>query len=208
MHKDEPSDLDPTQAASVFDIDALRVARVYATALLDAAEKAGKADLIWEHFVSLVSNPLRQSDSPTDPMVMLVVAVPRGRREEMIRKAFAGRVDDLFLNFVLVLNHHNRLQIIRPVAAEYRELMDERARKVRVQVKSAVPLTDAERDKVKAMARNRLNLDPILVESVDPALLGGLRVQVGDQMIDVTVRARLDALKNQLLTRSSHAIRR
>jgi F-type H+-transporting ATPase subunit delta len=208
MRKGQPSDLDATHAASVFDIDALRVARVYATALLDAAEKAGKSDLIWDHFTTLVGQPLRQTDSPTDPMVLLVVAVPRGRRDEMIRKAFAGRVDDLFLNFVLVLNHHNRLEIIRPVAAEYHELMEQRARRVRVQVQSAVPLTDAERDQVKAMARERLNLDPILVESVDPSLLGGLRVQVGDRVIDATVRNRLDTLKNQLLTRSSHAIRR
>jgi F-type H+-transporting ATPase subunit delta len=208
MHKGQPSDLDPTQAASVFDIDALRVGKVYATALLDAATAAGKADLMWEHFLTLVGPPIRKSDSPTDPMVFLVVAVPKGRRGEMIRKAFAGRVDDLFLSFIEVLNRHNRLEIIRPIAACYRQLMDERARKVRVQVKSAVPLTDGEREQVKEMARRRLNLDPVLVEAVDPSLLGGLRVQVGDRVIDATVRARLDSLKNQLLARSSYAIRR
>jgi F-type H+-transporting ATPase subunit delta len=208
MRKGDASDLDPTQAPSVFDIDVLRVARVYAAALMSAAEQAGKVDLIWDHFISLVGTPLRKSDSPTDPMVELIVAIPKGRRAEIIRKALARRVDDLFLNFVLVLNAHQRLEIVRAVAAEYRELMDERARRVRVQVKSAVPLTDAERDQVKEMARKRFNLDPVLVESVDPAVLGGVRLQVGDRMIDATVRARLEGLKTQLLARSSYAIRR
>ncbi|HEY1381568.1 MAG TPA: ATP synthase F1 subunit delta, partial [Gemmataceae bacterium] len=207
--KGDASDLDPTQAPSVFDIDVLRVARVYAEALLNAAEKQGKVDEIWEQLVALVGAPLRRSDSPTDPMVLLVVGTPRGRREEIIRKAFGGRVDDLFLKFLLVLNRHDQLEILRAVAAVYRELMDERSRNVRVQVQSAVPLTDAERDKVKELARDRFrDMNPVLVESVDPALLGGLRIQVGDQVIDATVRTRLESLKNQLLARSSHAIRR
>jgi F-type H+-transporting ATPase subunit delta len=209
MLKGQPSDLDPAHATSVFDIDALRVARVYAEALLNAAEKAGKAQEIWDQLFALVGKPLRRSDSPADPITLLTsTAIPRGRRDEIICKALDGKVDALLLNTILVLNDHQRLGILRPVAAVYHELVDQRARRVRVQVKSAVPLTEAERERVKEMARKRLNLDPVLVESVDPGLLGGLRVQVGDRVIDATVRARLDSLKNQLLARSSHAIRR
>jgi F-type H+-transporting ATPase subunit delta len=208
MHKGTPDDLDPTQAPSVFDIDVLRVARVYAEALLDAAEKQGKVDEMWEHFVAVVGNPLRKTDRPDDPMVKLVVDIARHQREHIVRKALGGRVDPLFLNFVLVVNKHDRLGIIRPVAAVYRGLMDERARRMRVQVLSAVPLNDAERSQITEMARQRFRLEPVLVEKVDPAVLGGLRLQVGDRMIDATIRARLDGIKNQLLARSSHAIRR
>ena len=208
MHKGTPDDLDPTQAPSVFDIDVLRVARVYAEALLDAAEKQGKVDEMWEHFVAVVGNPLRKTDRPDDPMVKLVVDIARHQREHIVRKALGGRVDPLFLNFVLVVNKHDRLGIIRPVAAVYRGLMDERTRRMRVQVLSAVPLNDAERSQITEMARQRFRLEPVLVEKVDPAVLGGLRLQVGDRMIDATIRARLDGIKNQLLARSSHAIRR
>lgn len=208
MVKGTADDLDPTQAPTVFDIDVLRVARVYAEAVFNAAVKADKVDAVWEQFVALVGRPLRRTESATDPIVGLVVAVPRKRRADIIRKALAGRVDDLFLNFVLVLNAHNRLAIIRPVASVYRELMDRRARKVRVQVTSAVPLTDDERRELGEMARKRFDLSPTLVETVDPSVLGGLRVQVGDRVIDATVRSRLDALRDQLLARGSHAIRR
>jgi hypothetical protein len=51
-------------------------------------------------------------------------------------------------------------------------------------------------------------MDPVLLESVDPALLGGLQVQVGDRLFDMSLRSRLDTIKNQLIARSSHEIQR
>src|SRR5262245_46436396 len=103
MHKGEPFDLDPTRAPSVFDIDVLRVARVYAEALLNGAEKQDKAEAVWEQFTDLVGNPLRRTDSASDPAALMASsAVPRSRKEEFIRKALQGKVDDLFLNFILV----------------------------------------------------------------------------------------------------------
>jgi F-type H+-transporting ATPase subunit delta len=209
MHKGEPLDLDPTRAPSVFDIDVLRIARVYAEALLNAAEKQGKAEEVWEHFTDLVGNPLRRSDNPSDPAsLMASSAIPRGRKEEVIRKALQGKVDDLFLNFILVLNEHNRLEILRPVAAEYRGLLDQRSRRLRVQVRSAVPLTEEQREQLTVLARDYYHLEPVLVEFVDPALIGGLRMQIGDRVVDLTIRSRLDAIKNQLIARSSHEIQR
>jgi len=209
MHKGDASDLDPTVAPSVFDIDVLRVARVYAEALINAAEAENKVDLIWQQLLSMVGKPVRRSESPADPAALITsTAIPRPRRVEILERVLKPRLDELLFKFIMVLHHHQRLAILRPVAAVYREIMDERTRRVRVSVRSAVPLTDAQRDEVKAMARQKFDLDPVLVESVEPALLGGLRLQVGDRVIDATIRARLDSIKDQLLARSSHAIRR
>lgn len=209
MHKGDASDLDPTVAASVFDIDALRVGRVYAEALINAAEEEDKVRLIWEQLLAMVGSPVRRSDNPADPAALITsTAIPRPRREEILEKALKPRVDPLLFKFIMVLNRHQRLAILRPIAAAYRAIMDERTRRVRVSVRSAVPLSDEQREAVKAMARQHFDLDPVLVESVEPELLGGLRLQVGDRVIDATVRARLDSIKNQLLARSSHAIRR
>src|SRR5947209_5513000 len=210
MHKGSAPELDPTHAASVFDIDVLRVARVYAGALLNAAEKKGKVDEIWEQVAALIGAPRRRGENAADPVALLTsTAIPRGRRGEIIRLVFAGKVDDLLFNFLMVLNDHQRLDIVRAVAAVYHELMDQRARRIRVQVRTAVPLTDVERTKVKQLARDQFrDMHPVLVETVDPEVLGGLRLQVGDRVIDATVRTRIESLKNQLLARSSHAIRR
>jgi F-type H+-transporting ATPase subunit delta len=203
------SDLDPTKAPSVFDIDVLRVARVYAAALLKAAQKADKVDLIQQHFDDLFGHSHPDPANPVDVGTLMASSlIPHGRKEQVIRNAFQGRVDDLFLDFLLVLNHHNRLDIIRAIGTEYRELRDELYRRVRVQVRSAVPLNDEQREQVKARTRDAFQMDPVLLESIDPSLLGGLQIQVGDRLFDLSLRSRLDTIKNQLIARSSHEIQR
>jgi F-type H+-transporting ATPase subunit delta len=209
MHKRDVHDLDPTRAPSVFDVDVLRIARVYAAALFGAAEKVGKADEFQQTFDTLFGNPLKQEPGQADLGPLLTGSlVPRGRREEMIRKAFSGRVDDTFVNFLLVLNKHNRLDLIRPIAAMFRQVRDERLRRVRVVVRSAVPLSDKQREEVARLAQERFHLQPVLVETVDPDLLGGLQLQVGDRMVDLSVRSRLNALRQQMIERSTHEIQR
>jgi F-type H+-transporting ATPase subunit delta len=209
MHKADASDLDPTRAPSVFDIDVLRVARVYAEALLRAAEKAGIVDDLQESFDSLVGNPLRRGESQADTAALMASGmIPRRRKAEVIETLFRGKTDDLFVNFLLVLNEHNRLEILRPVAAMYRELRDELHRRVRIVVRSAVSLTDGQREQLKTVARDFYHLEPVLVEQVNPDLIGGLQVQIGDRMVDLSVRSRLDEIKRNLIVRSSHEIQR
>ena len=207
MHKADAHDLDPTRAPSVFNIDVLRIARIYAAALLRAAEAKGIVDDLQEAFDSLVGNPLRASDDPSDPAtIMASGAIPRARKAEVIEKLFRGKADDLFVNFLQVLNNHNRLDIIRPVAAMYRELRDDLYNRVRVLVRSAVPLPDDQRQRLLRQLRQDFGKEPVLHEKVDPSLLGGMVVRIGDWVYDASVRTRLETLRNELIERSSHEI--
>src|SRR5215470_6152362 len=104
MHKGQPTDLDPTIAPSVFDIDVLRIARVYAEALLKAAQKADKVDLMQDHFDELFGTVIGTAEPTSIRSLMTSGAIPRGRREQVITDAFKGRVDDLFLDFLLIVN--------------------------------------------------------------------------------------------------------
>lgn len=209
MHHKDIHDLDPTRAPSVFDVDALRIARVYAQALLQVAIPANKVDEYQESFDTLVGNPLVQQPTQSDLASLLTGGlIPVGKLEAALIRVFESRCDKAFLNFLLVLNKHGRLELLRPVAAQYRALRDEFHRRVRVLVKSAAPLTDEQRAEVKQLAESRFHLNPVLVEVIEPELLGGLKIQIGDRMIDLTVRGRLDALKKQMIERSTHEIQR
>lgn len=202
-------DLDPTRAPSVFDVDVLRIARVYAQALLRAAIKANKIDEFQESFDSLVGNPLEQQGAKSDVASLLSHGdIPRSKKEEVFRKVFEGKTEPLFLNFLLVLNKHNRLDLLRPTATMYRELRDEHYKRVRVLVRSATPLNDEQRALVRQLAETQFKLQPVLVEQIDAELLGGMQVQVGDKLIDLSVRGRLESLKNQLIERGTHEIQR
>ena len=115
--------------------------------------------------------------------------------------------ESLVRNLLGVLNHNNRLWLVRPVAAAYRDLLDHRAGRVRVRVTSAVPLTDEQRGRLAETLAARLKKTPVLSVAVDPELLGGLVVRVGDQVIDSSVRTRLETLRSQLLEQGSSYVR-
>lgn len=209
MHNRDIHDLDPTRAPSVFDVDVLRIGRVYADALFRAALKINQVDEYQEGFDSLVGNPLSQDPGPTDVGPLLTSSlIPRDKREEIINKAFAGKADETFVNFLLVLNKHGRLDLLRPIAAMYRQVRDEYHKRVRVVVRSAVELSEPQRAQVRELAEKRFHLQPVLVETIDPDLIGGMQIQVGDRLIDLSVRARLEQLRHQLIERSTHEIQR
>ena len=195
---------DPTRPRTVFDDATQHVAHVYARALLNAAQKEGKTEEIVEDLDALVREVL-----PRDPYLEAFLtsrAVGRERKAQALRAAFHGRASDLFLNFLLVLNEHDRLEALRAIAAAVRELYEQQAGLVHVQVRSAVPLADDQRDRLRQELKARFGREPVLETRVDPDLLGGLTVQVGDVLYDASIRSRLERIRNHLIESSSHAI--
>jgi F-type H+-transporting ATPase subunit delta len=190
--------------AMTADVSAWRIARVYAEALLRAAEKHSQAEAVGEELDSLIKDVFRAS--PELEQLLHNRAISRDRKAPLIEKAFAGRASEAFLNFLLVLNHHERLELLRPIAAAYRELLDQKANRVRVLVETAVPLPDDQRDALQQRLRATMRREPVLETAVNPDLLGGLVVQVGDFRFDASVRSRLQTLRNQLIERSSYEI--
>ncbi len=189
---------------TVMDDEARQVARVYAEALFRAAEREGQADSVLGELDELVNGVFR-----ADPGLELFFAsasISRDRKAEVLRKAFEGRASAVLVHFLGVLNSHDRLGEVRAITAAYRHLHNRRGRRVVVQVRSAVPLTDEERERVREDIRTVGKVEPILEEKVEPELLGGLIIRIGDWVYDASVRTRLDTVRSELVERSSHAI--
>jgi len=186
------------------DVGAQRVARVYAEALLNAAQKQGQADAVFEELDSLV-----QDIFPVQPefeVLLSSAAAGRKARAEVLRVVFADRASELFFNFLQVLNDNERLDLLRAIRFAYRDLHDERAGRIRVQVRSAVPLADDQQNRLAQRIREAFHIEPVLVTGVDAALLGGLHVRIGDMLYDASVRAQLDNIRTEIIARSSHEI--
>jgi F-type H+-transporting ATPase subunit delta len=199
--------MSPSEQASlepVADVEAQRIAQVYAEALLNAAERQGQADAVLEELEAVVREVFRAE--PRFEAFLGSGAIGRERKAPVIRSVFETRGSKVFANFLQVLNAHDRLDLLRPILRAARDLADVRARRVRVQVRSAVPLPDAQRERLLQDLRKELDLEPLLEAEVDPDLLGGLVVRVGDWVYDATVRTRLESLRKQLIERSSHEI--
>jgi F-type H+-transporting ATPase subunit delta len=185
------------------DVGAMHVARVYAEALLDAAVKRNQPDLVLEELRELVETILEPNPQLVDFFANKTIS--KEKKAELLQKVFPGRVSELLANFLLVLNEHERLDLIQPILHAYIDLNNERARRMVVQVRSAVPLLDRQRERLATELRQVFRQEPMLEAQVDPDLLGGLVVRVGDWLYDASVRSRLESLRNQLNERSLHA---
>src|SRR5262249_42888663 len=164
----------------------------------------GQADAMIEDLTSLVKDVYRSE--PGLESFLGSGAIGRDRKVQVIDRVFQGRASDLFVNFLQVLNVHERLSLLRPMLAALVDLNIERRQRVKVQVRSAVPLLDTERDRLISELRQTLNREPILETGVDADLLGGLVVRIGDLLYDCSVKTRIDSLRDQLIERSSHEI--
>lgn len=125
-------------------------------------------------------------------------AVPVTARGDAITRALGARLSDKARNLVLLLLRRGRIDLLPAVAREFRALYEQRQGIVRATVISATPLDDGEqralREKLGQMAGGTIEM----TIEVDPAILGGVIVRLGDRMIDGSVRGRLERLRTRL----------
>jgi F-type H+-transporting ATPase subunit delta len=174
--------------------------RTYAEALLEAAlkESPEAAIAVGEEMLQLRLNLI---DHPEVAEFLASPALGKKGKLTFLGPVLQGRASHLLRGLVWSLWKNNRLDLFRNVVGSYLQLLDDRAGRVRVKVTAAVPLTDEEKTKLVATLKEVLRRDPVLHVHVDPDLLGGLIVQVGDTVFDTSVRSRLQSLRTLMLAR-------
>ena len=127
-------------------------------------------------------------------------SIPLETRMDVSRTTFGSLVGPKVLNLIDLMLRRGRIEELPRLAAEFRRLDDQRQSITRATVISASPLTSDEvgalTERLEQSAGGRVALDT----EVDPRLLGGLVVRLGDRLIDGSVRSRLERLRNQLVS--------
>lgn len=195
----EPETSDGDEGSS-----ARQVARVYAEALLDVAEKRELTEQVAEELDGIIGELFKQSPDVENSLSSPVIQ--KSAKGPIIEKAFRSKVSDVVVNFLLVLNSKNRLSLLSHIAPAYRHLMDTRAKRIRVLVRSVLPLSAEQTERLRQTVGVAYGREPVIVSQLDETLLGGMVVQVGDEVFDSSVRTRVNNLRNQLLARSSYEI--
>src|SRR5262245_59760558 len=95
------------------DVTAQRVARVYAEALFKAADKAGARDEVHEELTALIDNVFNAR--PELEQFLACGAIGRHEKARVLRDAFEHKTGDVFFNFLMILNEHERLDLLRPI---------------------------------------------------------------------------------------------
>ncbi|VTS04306.1 ATP synthase F1 subunit delta [Tuwongella immobilis] len=181
-----------------------RLARNYAEALYAVAAKANAVDSVGEELAVLVMDVIHQSPDLT--ALFSSRAISRVEKQSILEKSLTGKASPLLMDFLNVLNMHDRLDSLRGIYFAYRKIHDEQANRNRVRVRSAVELSAEQQDRLRQTLTSLLGKDTILEVTVDPELLGGIVLQLGDQIRDYSVRTRLGNVRTHLLTRSSYVI--
>jgi F-type H+-transporting ATPase subunit delta len=120
------------------------------------------------------------------------------RKQEIIQKVLPANAPAEVRNFLSLLASKNEMHLLPHVLAEFDRYSQRGAARPLAKVTSAVPLTDAEKATIEGKMRARFGAETDFQYVVDPSILGGVIVRMGDQVIDGSVSAKLAALREKL----------
>jgi F-type H+-transporting ATPase subunit delta len=172
------------------------IARNYAETLLVLATRA--KDLRgWGKMLTDVATAMREN-----PSLRLFLESPRvsaAKKSEVIGKALTDRMPRLMLRFIQTLVLHRRQMLIPEIAEEYLNLVDAAEGRIHARVTVAKETDDAGRDAIAAHLSRMFGKDVVPHLTVDPSIMGGVIVHVGDTVLDGSVRKRLASLRRKML---------
>jgi F-type H+-transporting ATPase subunit delta len=194
----------PKQLAETVDPGQRQLGMIYARALLGATEAAGQTEAVLEEFDSFVSDVL--VPYPRFEAILSAARIPAEEKERIIDRTVGQRASQLFGNFLKVLARHGRLDSIRAIHRVAHELYNELRGRVRVDVITATPLEEPTDSQLASRLRAMIGREPVLARRVDPGLIGGIVLRVGDTVYDGSVATQLQRLSGQIIDRSVHEI--
>lgn len=167
-------------------------ARRYARAVFELARQDGDLEA-WERRLTQVRELFADERVAT---VLRNPTIPTQDRERLISE-WPG-LDKEAVNLARLLVEAHRISEAPAIGDEFQRLVDEAAGRVRATATTAVELTASDRERITRELSHGLAKDVRLTAVVDPRILGGLRLQIGDHVFDATVAARLQQLRRRL----------
>jgi F-type H+-transporting ATPase subunit delta len=189
--------------STAVNVGELQVATVYAKAILGAAEKTGQADAAVAE-LNAVAAALEQF--PAFENVLASALIDYEEKFQVLDRVFGKKVSPLVLDSLKVLARRGRLNIVRTVAQQTSALFDELRGRVRVGLQTATALENGLTQSITAALRTLLGGEPLVEPSVDPDLIGGVVLRVGDTVYDGSLARQLNQMREQMITRSIHEI--
>jgi F-type H+-transporting ATPase subunit delta len=172
--------------------------RMYARSLFQAAKEAGTLDVVHAElgeFVAAVDQVHELRALLANP------EIDRNERSAALREILAD-ADELLRNFVLLLSEKGRTAQLPEIYREFDALVAAEAGRLNVELTTAYELSDEEAASIVEKIEQSSGRTVEATRSVDPALIGGIVLQVGSHRLDASVRGRLNRLRHDPVTRS------
>ncbi len=169
-----------------------RIAIRYATPIIELAEEKKILDKVKTDMESF----LNVCEENRDFALMLKSPIiPHQRKADILKKIFEGKVDDLTLQAFDIVTRKNREDLLENIAEEFLHLYNVKKGLAEVSVTTSIKLDADMRKAFERLAKEVTGKDPILKEVVDPEIVGGYILKLGDRQIDESVSGQLKELK-------------
>jgi len=188
----------PVPADTVMQPRLATLANTYAQALLDNAPDNKRAEEIADELDTIVC--LLDDIEGFDALLTRAM-LTRTQRDKLVERVFSGRVSELAEAFVTVLGRRNRLEVIRPAATRFRQLLNIRKGLLEVHATTSMPLDEKRHAEIAGMISEQLGSEVILIDHVDPDMLGGIVMRVGDRVFNASLSTSIEKLSNRLARR-------
>lgn len=170
----------------------------YALALYEVAEEKGKVDQYLDdlrEICDLIDNNKDFYEVVKHPQIST-----KNKKRTFIN-IFKNKIDEELLSFLLILIEKDRILYLREKLNEMEKIHLNRNNTLIAIVKTAVPLLEEEANTLKAKLENKYNKTIIMTTEVDESILGGVYVRVGNDVIDGTVKSKIEDMKDIMLKR-------
>ncbi len=183
------------------------VDKVYALSLFELAEKQGGVGALEELAgeAEELANIIREHRDLAEFLNSRII--PMRDKDRTLRTIFGGRVSDLMLRFLLVLNRKERLNRTLSILTACDQMMQERFGKVEVDLFTRFPLPADQVERIRAKLQEALKREPIVHAYIDDQMIGGIRMQVGDKLIDASISSQLRRMRERLVEDGAAKIR-
>ncbi len=170
------------------------LARVYARSLFEVALEQGKLDLLREQ-LSQFADALAENRQLAVFFFSPYFATKE--KQEGLERILEGP-DPAFLNFLELLIENHRMPVIFRIRSEYEQLWEEENRMLPVEITSAIALDGETTEELGRTIGERTGRKVTLAARVDPDILGGIILRVGNSILDASIRNRLEQLRRQV----------
>lgn len=177
---------------------------MYAAALLELAEEAGGLDDVALEMAELGDLIAKQPDLGR---LMSSRVLSASERASSIERIFKGKVSDVVYRFLQVVNSKGRLEELPAIVEAFSKLVDRKRGIIEVEAQVAVALDGAEAKRVTDELGAALGGTVVLHQVVDPAVIGGMKLRIGDKLIDGSVATQLRKLKQKIVAAGRESAR-
>jgi F-type H+-transporting ATPase subunit delta len=193
-----------TAARIEADVSVEHIADVYAAAFLEAAENASQVPALLAEFDSFIHDLLDKL--PKFEAVLSSTMISHEETAALLDRTLGGHLSPILVNFLKVVSRHGRLDCLRAIHRRLHALNDMLQNRVRVRLTTAEPLATELASRIRIALRGKLEGEPVLETAVDPKLIGGAVLRLGDTVYDGSIANQLEKIRQQMMDRSAHEI--